>query len=194
MIADLKPYAEYKESGLPWLGRVPVSWKLRRAKFLFREVDERSKTGKEELLSVSHKTGVTPRSQKTVTMFLAESNVGHKICRPQDLVINTLWAWMAALGVSMHTGIVSPAYGVYRPLTPGQLLPRFADLLLRTPIYAAEYQRRSTGVNSSRLRLYPEDFLRIPVLCPSAEEQAVILRFLDWANGRLDGQSGRSGR
>ena len=23
MIADLKPYAEYKESGLPWLGQVP---------------------------------------------------------------------------------------------------------------------------------------------------------------------------
>ncbi|WP_291993026.1 restriction endonuclease subunit S [Candidatus Accumulibacter sp. ACC003] len=186
MIADLKPYAEYKESGLPWLGQVPASWQLRRAKFLFREVDERSKTGKEEVLSVSHKTGVTPRSQKTVTMFLAESNVGHKICRPQDLVINTLWAWMAALGVSMNTGIVSPAYGVYRPLTPGQLLPRFADLLLRTSIYAAEYQRRSTGVSSSRLRLYPEDFLRIPVLFPSAEEQAVILRFLDWATGRLE--------
>ena len=23
MIADLKPYPEYKESGLPWLGQVP---------------------------------------------------------------------------------------------------------------------------------------------------------------------------
>jgi len=26
MIADLKPYAEYKESGLPWLGEVPGHW------------------------------------------------------------------------------------------------------------------------------------------------------------------------
>ncbi len=186
MIADLEPYAEYKESGLPWLGQVPASWRLRRAKFLFREIDERSATGKEELLSVSHKTGVTPRSQKSVTMFLAKSNVGHKICRPQDLVINTLWAWMAALGVSRHTGIVSPAYGIYRPLATDQLLPGFADLLFRTPTYAAEYQRRSTGVNSSRLRLYPEDFLRIPVLLPGADEQAAIVRFLGWANGRLE--------
>ena len=24
MITDLKPYAEYKEAGLPWLGPVPV--------------------------------------------------------------------------------------------------------------------------------------------------------------------------
>ena len=187
MIEGLKPYAEYKESGECWLGQLPSSWELRRAKFLFREVDERSKTGKEELLSVSHKTGVTPRSQKNVTMFMAESNVGHKICRPQDLVINTLWAWMAALGVSKHMGIVSPAYGVYRPINTEALLPRFADQLLRTPFYADEYQRRSTGVNSSRLRLYPEAFFRIPVVLPPSDEQAAIVRFLDHANRKIDG-------
>ena len=112
MIKGLKPYPEYKDSGECWLGQLPASWKLRRTKFLFREVDERSKTGNEEMLSVSRKTGITPRSQKNITMFMAASNVRHKICRPQDLVINTLWAWMEALGVSRHTGIVSPAYGV----------------------------------------------------------------------------------
>ncbi|MCX5745741.1 MAG: restriction endonuclease subunit S, partial [Proteobacteria bacterium] len=186
MIADLKPYADYKDSGLPWIGRIPASWEVRRAKFLFREVDERSVTGKEELLSVSHKTGVTPRSQKNVTMFLAKSNVGHKVCRPDDLVINTLWAWMAALGVSRHAGLVSPAYGVYRPTERGPLLPRFADFLLRTPDYAAEYQRHSTGVNPSRLRLYPDSFLAIPVLVPPVEDQRAIVRFLDWARGRLE--------
>lgn len=156
MIADLKPYPEYKELGLPWLGQVPTHWNHLRAKHLFREMDERSVAGREELLSVSHLTGVTPRSQKTVTMFLAKSNVGHKICRPDDLVINTMWAWMGALGVARHAGIVSPSYGVYRPLTGCAILPRYADYLLRTPFYVADYQRRSTGVNSSRLRLYPE--------------------------------------
>lgn len=186
MIADLEPYPDYADSGLDWLGSVPAHWGLLRAKRLFREVDERSATGKEELLSVSHITGVTPRRLKTVTMFMAESNVGHKVCRPGDLVINTLWAWMGALGVTRHTGIVSPAYGVYRPLAEGGVLPAYADLLLRTPLYAAEYQRRSTGVNSSRLRLYPEQFLRMPVLVPPVAEQAVIVRFLVWANGRLD--------
>jgi type I restriction enzyme S subunit len=38
------------------------------------------------------------------------------------LVINTLWAWMAALGVTRHIGIVSPAYGVYRPIDGGGML------------------------------------------------------------------------
>jgi type I restriction enzyme S subunit len=186
VIGELKPYPAYKDSGLDWLGTIPSHWGLLRAKRLFREVDERSKTGQEELLSVSHLTGVTPRRLKNVTMFMAESNVGHKLCRPGDLVINTLWAWMAALGVTRHVGIVSPAYGVYRPTEGGGMLPAYADHLLRTPLYAAEYQRRSTGVNSSRLRLYPDQFLRIPVMVPPLEDQAAIVRFLGWANGRLE--------
>lgn len=186
MIGELKPYPAYKDSGLNWMGSIPAHWALLRAKRLFREVDERSKTGNEELLSVSHLTGVTPRRLKNVTMFMAESNVGHKVCRPGDLVINTLWAWMAALGVTRHLGLVSPAYGVYRPVEGSGILPAYADYLLRTPLYAAEYQRRSTGVNSSRLRLYPEQFLRMPVLLPPLEDQTAVVRFLDWANGNLE--------
>jgi type I restriction enzyme S subunit len=119
-------------------------------------------------------------------MFLAKSNIGHKVCRTDDLVINTLWAWMAALGVSPITGIVSPAYGVYRPLRPDRVLPGFIDLLLRVPAYVSEYQRRSTGVNSSRLRLYPESFLRIPLLLPEPSEQAMIVRFLGHALAKVD--------
>ena len=185
MIADLRPYPTYRDSGFPWLREVPSHWDTRRAKYFFREVDERSETGKEVLLSVSHITGVTPRSEKTITMFLAKSNVGYKVCQRGDVVINTLWAWMAALGVSRHAGIVSPAYGVYRPLRGSRLLPQFADHLLRTPQYAAEYFRRSTGVRSSRMRLYPDKFLGIHVLCPPPEEQAAIVRFLDHSNRRF---------
>jgi type I restriction enzyme, S subunit len=177
MTSDLHSYPSYIDSGLPWLGRIPEHWTVHRAKNLFREVDDRSSTGDEELLSVSHLTGVTPRREKKVTMFMAESNVGHKLCQPGDLVINTMWAWMAALGVSARKGLVSPAYGVYRPLS-GDLLPGYADRLLRTAIYAAEYTRRSTGVNSSRLRLYPDEFLRIPIIIPSKAEQHGIARFI----------------
>ncbi|MGA7630151.1 MAG: hypothetical protein WCB11_05260, partial [Terriglobales bacterium] len=97
MIDGLKPYPKYENFVSPWLGSMPAHWRQHRAKYLFHEVDERSTTGKEELLSVSHLTGVTPRSQKTVTMFLAKSNIGHKVCRPDDVVINTMWAWMGAL-------------------------------------------------------------------------------------------------
>jgi len=108
-------------------------------------------------------------------MFMASSYIGHKLCRPGELVINTMWAWMGALGVAKEMGIVSPSYGVYRPVRNSQLLGDYADLLLRTRPYVSEYTCRSTGIRSSRLRLYPEQFLRIKLVCPSAEEQRAIL-------------------
>ena len=113
------------------MGEVPEHWEVKPSKWYYREVDERSSTGSEELLSVSHITGVTPRSEKIITMFMAESYVGHKLCREGDLVINTMWAWMAALGVARQIGIVSPSYTVYRAIQKEAFLPQFIDLLLR---------------------------------------------------------------
>lgn len=163
---------------MQWLPTVPEHWDEQRAKVFFREVDERSRTGEEELLSVSHLTGVTPRSQKNVTMFKAASYVGSKLCRPGDIVINTLWAWMAALGTSRHVGIVSPAYGVYRPHRADSFNPAYLDYLLRTRAYVAEYIGRSTGIRSSRLRLYPNQFLDIALLQPPRTEQDQIVVYL----------------
>ena len=171
-------YPNYRQSKMRWLPALPEHWNEQRAKTFFREVDERSKTGQEELLSVSHLTGVTPRSQKKVTMFKAASYIGSKLCRPGDIVINTLWAWMAALGASRHVGIVRPAYGVYRPHRADSFNPAYLDYLLRTRAYVAEYIGRSTGIRSSRLRLYPNQFLDIVLIQPPRPEQDQIVAYL----------------
>ena len=171
-------YPNYRQSKMRWLPAVPEHWNEQRAKTFFCEVDERSKTGQEELLSVSHLTGVTPRSQKKVTMFKAASYVGSKLCRPGDIVINTLWAWMAALGASRHVGIVSPAYGVYRPHRADSFNPAYLAYLLRPRAYVAEYIGRSTGIRSSRLRLYPNQFLDIVLIQPPRPEQDQIVTYL----------------
>lgn len=176
--AEPSRYPTYRPARVHWIGEIPAHWPEKRGKYFFREVDERSQTGEEELLSVSHTTGVTPRSQKNVTMFKAESYVGHKLARPNDIVINTMWAWMSALGVSKDVGIVSPAYGVYRPLNDGDFLPAYLDYLLRTPMLRWEYICRSTGIRSSRLRLYPDKFLDIAFPCPPREEQERMVAFL----------------
>ncbi len=181
----MRRYEQYAPSGFDWLADLPSHWSILRAKYVFREIDDRSVAGDEELLSVSHLTGVTPRSEKNVTMFMAEDYTGAKLCKEGDLVINTMWAWMGALGVSSTTGIVSPAYGVYRQFQQ-RLRPRYMDWLFRTPMYVAEYTRRSTGVNSSRLRLYPDRFLDMPVVIPSLEDQDRIVAFLDQKAAEVD--------
>lgn len=169
----LDPDASMKPSGLEWLGEIPAHWQVERAKNLFRVRDERSDDGSEELLTVSHLTGVTARSEKDVYMFEADDKAGYKRCLPGDLAINTLWAWMGAMGISPLEGIVSPDYHVYTP--NGQLLPEYIDLLCRSRPFVAEVNRWSKGVWSSRLRLYPENFFEMRLPVPPHDEQRAIV-------------------
>lgn len=173
----LNPDVPQHDSAISWISKIPSHWQVKRAKYLFREIDERSINGEEELLSVSHMTGVTPRSEKTnIYMFMAEDYSGSKLCRPNDLVFNIMWAWMGALGVSDRVGIVSPSYGVYRQLKEGTFNNWYLEHLLRSTLYVAEYNKRSTGLHSSRLRLYSHMFFDMELGFPPREEQDEIER------------------
>ena len=55
MIADVKPYAAYKDSGMAWLGQVPAHWELRPAFGAFVPIGERNTGMKEKtVLSLSY--------------------------------------------------------------------------------------------------------------------------------------------
>jgi restriction endonuclease S subunit len=166
-----------------WFGLAPSHWKIRRARFLFQERIDLSEDGSEELLTVSHLTGVTSRAEKDVNMFLAETLEGYKLVQPGDLVVNTMWAWMGAMGVSSIAGCASPSYAVYRPHARVFLSP-LLDLLVRSPPFIAEVNRRSKGVWGSRLRLYPQAFLDIPFPVPPINEQEQLLLALQNAVAR----------
>ncbi len=187
VVLGLKPYSEYKDSGLPWLGRVPGHWDIRRIKYLLREIDSRSTSGKEQLLRVSQYTGVTQRksvdgSDEPDTR--AASLVGYKKVFSNDLVINIMLAWNGSLGISRYEGVASPAYCVYR--FNQDALPWYCHELLRSPVYKGRIKVASTGVVESRLRLYSEELGRVEAILPPLEEQAAIVRFLDHATHRLD--------
>lgn len=180
----INPIVHLRESGIPWLGQIPKHWEVERTRWLFSERDERSLTGLEEMLTVSHLTGVTPRSEKNVNMFEAETTEGYKLCYTGDLVINTLWAWMGAMGVSKVNGLVSPAYNVYTP--NDRLDPAYVDALVRMPIFAQEATRYSKGVWSSRLRLYPEGFFEIWLPLPPVDEQREIVGYIEKETSKIE--------
>lgn len=180
----VNPDAPRRNSGIPWLGEIAVHWEVERSRWLFNERDDRSESGDEELLTVSHLTGVTSRAEKDVNMFMAESLEGYKRCEPGDLVINTLWAWMGAMGTARRAGIVSPAYNVYEPTH--RLDPDYVDLLVRTPRFVEEVTRYSKGVWSSRLRLYPEGLYEVWFPVPPIGEQKQIVAHVRVEAQKLD--------
>ncbi|HEX7242647.1 MAG TPA: restriction endonuclease subunit S, partial [Longimicrobiaceae bacterium] len=177
--------AAMKSSSVEWLGEVPAHWECVRNKVVFKEVDERSTEDDGELLTVSHITGVTRRSEKEVNMFLAETLQGYKRCRVGDVVINTMWAWMGALGCSPHNGLVSPSYNVYRIRDDRLLSAEYYDYLCRIPSHRVAMKANSTGIWESRLRLYPDAFLSMRVALPPITEQHSIVDFLGAQTARF---------
>lgn len=182
----LDPNVPMKDSGIEWIGEIPAHWEVLRGKQLLKEVDTRSEAGEEELLTVSHITGVTRRSEKNVNMFMAESLEGYKLCAKNDVAANTMWLWQGAVGVSPCDGVISPSYSVYRQ-RDGYYLPGYLDMLLRTPKLVETYRSLSTGITKSRLRLYPEKFLAIKFPVPPVEEQRAILARVSSVLGDADG-------
>jgi type I restriction enzyme, S subunit len=184
MIANLLPYAEYKDSGLSWLVHVPSTWRVVRNGSLF---GQRNETGYEELpiLEVSLKTGVRVRDFENSTRKQVMSDLGkYKRALKGDVAYNMMRMWQGAVGVSPVDGLVSPAYVVARPYP--HVEPRFFVELFRTGEYMSEIDNCSRGIVKDRNRLYWDQFKQILSPCPPAAEQAAIVRFLDWANRRLE--------
>ncbi|MDP3029024.1 MAG: restriction endonuclease subunit S [Deltaproteobacteria bacterium] len=187
MSVRLRPYPEYRDSGLPWLGEIPKHWEMRRFKYLLREVNIPSSNGQEQLFSVSQYRGVTPRRPRDGNDepdTRAASLVGYKLVAPDDLVVNIMLAWNGSLGVASSGGIVSPAYCVYR--FNGHAVPWYFHNLLRLPLYKGRIKVDSTGVVESRLRLYSDNLFRIEAVVPPWEEQTAIASFVEAFGRNID--------
>lgn len=186
MIAELKPYENYKESNVAWIGKVPTHWETLPNRAIFMEVRERD-CPNEDMLSVTITKGVVRQeSLLEETSKKDSSNLdrsAYKRVMPGDIAYNKMRAWQGAVGASVFRGIVSPAYVVLRPRR--RLDPRYCHYLLRTPAFAREAERRSYGITSDMWSLRPEHFKLIHSCIPPVEEQAAIVRFIDHADRKI---------
>ena len=180
MIGDLKPYPAYKDSGVPWLGKVPEHWKVIPNRAILREVKERD-CPEEPLLSVTISEGIIPQLDLLAdTSKKDSSNVdksAYKLVRLGDIAYNKMRAWQGAIGASAYQGIISPAYVVQRP-SEG-VIPYYLHSLMRIPAFTKEAERWSYGITSDMWSLRPEHFKLIYSCCPPFEEQTLIIRFLN---------------
>jgi type I restriction enzyme S subunit len=150
---------------------------------LFREIDARSETGNETLLSVSQTRGVIPQSELGDRRQYAETLVGYKLCQPGDLVVNRMWVYYGALGVAQQIGLVSPDYAVFQPIA--QMSSSFAAYILRTPAYVGEMTRLVRGIGAAfqgtvrKPRLHPSELGVILMPVPAQSVQQTLLERLD---------------
>ena len=179
-------YDSYKDSGIEWIGEIPIHWKIMTNKYFTQSQNNKSETGEEELLSVSEYKGVIPRRnirEGEEHLSRSESLVGYLKVRKGELVSNIMLMWKRGLGVSEYEGIVSPSYSVF---SFQNSYPKYYHYLFRTDQYVSEFRRNSTGVIESRLRLYDDKFGSIKSHFPPLPEQQQIVSFLDTKTSLID--------
>lgn len=185
MIADLKPYAAYKDSGLAWLGQVPDHWHVKPTFGAFIPNRERNFGMKEKtVLSLSYGRIVVKPPEK-LHGLVPESFETYQIVNPGDIVVRTTDLQndhtSLRIGMVRNRGIITSAYLALR--LQGGMSPDFGFQFLSVWDASKAIYGYGSGLRQS---LGFSDFKRMPVAVPPPEEQAAIVRFLDWANARLE--------
>jgi type I restriction enzyme S subunit len=168
----LDPNVPLKPSGVPWLGDIPAHWEIRRAKYLFLEVDERSKEGKETHLAMSQRLGLVSSNQVESAMR-SESYAGAKLCREGDLVLNRLKAHLGVFALAKQVGVISPDYTVFRKRV--EISMQYYESVLRSSACRRELRIRAKGLVEGFWRLYTDDFYDIRLPVPPLDEQREII-------------------
>ena len=183
MIDGLKPYPEYKESGLPWVGTLPAHWSSERAKRLFTKMDRPVRPG-DEVVTCFRDGMVTLRKNRRLRGFTeAIYELGYQGIRKGDLVIHAMDAFAGAIGVSDSDGKGTPVYAVCQP-QPGVNAHYYA-VIVREMSRSLWILALSRGIRERSTDFRFEAFGNQRVPLPPPDEQAAIVRFLDHANAKI---------
>lgn len=169
-----------KNSGIEWIGEIPVEWSVVRIKNLFDYRNERNYKPLDEvnLISLYTDKGVVQHRDLEETTGNKASNAdGYKLVYKNDIVVNIILCWMGAIGRSAYYGVTSPAYDVYSPKQG--INSKFYHYLFRTNGFNGDCYKVGRGIMAMRWRTYSDQFRAIKVVFPPQSEQEEIINYLD---------------
>lgn len=189
MIADLKAYPAMKESGIPWLGKVPEHWEVKRLKQWVKMnasvLPESTNPAYEfrylDIGSVG--TGHLTQSAAKVRFESAPSRA-RRIIREGDTIISTVRTYLKAVYFVVDDAdnlVCSTGFAV---LTPhAATVPKFVSYLMQSEAFTNRVTAESVGIAYPAI---PETRLgSFHIALPTPPEQAAIVRFLEHADQRI---------
>ena len=179
----LKPYPDYKDSGVPWLGEVPKHWKTERAKWLFRKMEQPVREN-DEVVTCFRDGVVTLRKNRRVRGFTESlQEIGYQGVRRGDLVIHAMDAFAGAIGVSDSDGKGTPVYSVCSPRQSANAY--YYAFCVREMARSEWILALAKGIRERSTDFRFKDFASQWVPLPPLPEQAAIVRFIDHADRRI---------
>lgn len=183
----LNPDAEMKDSGIKWIGKIPINWQAVNPRWLFAQRKDRAKKGMEQY-TASQKYGVI--SQKdymnriggSIVTVQKDFDILKMVCEG-DFVIH-MRSFQGGLEYSKHTGSISSAYVMLIPQKNiGEC--RYFKWLFKSASYINALQSTSNLIRDGQAMRY-SNFIQIIIPYPPLDEQQQIADYLDSKCSEID--------
>lgn len=183
-------YPEYKESGVEWLGEIPIHWKVKRLKNIASCNDEALNEDTDpdyeiEYVDISSVNLIEGITHTEIMPFEKAPSRARRKVRDGDTIVSTVRTYLksiTAIREPSDNTIVSTGFAVIRPRK--SLEPDYVGYLLQTEGFVGNVVANSVGVSYPAIN--SSDLTRLPVVEPPPEEQRQIAAFLDYKTGQID--------
>lgn len=173
----LDPNVPMKDSGIEWIGQIPIHWNVIRLRGILSPVSIKNHP-ELPLLSVVREKGVIVRDVKDKESnhnFIPDDLSGYKVVQAGQFVMNKMKAWQGSYGISPYTGIVSPAYFVFDVNVKNK---DYFHYSIRSKVYVNFFAQASNGIRVGQWDLNISKMKDIPFIVPSEEEQTLIIDYI----------------
>ncbi len=176
----LNPVAPMKDSGLEWIGNIPLDWNFGRIGGLYELRNEKVSDKDYMPLSVTMK-GILPQLETA-----AKTNDGdnRKLVRKGDFAINSRSDRRGSCGISEYDGSVSLINTILKPRN--QMEARYYNWLFHTPNFSDEFYKWGHGIVDDLWATTWQEMKRIQIPVPPLPEQKEIADYLDEKCAQID--------
>ena len=185
-MAKYEQYAEYKDSGLAWLGYMPSHWVLRKSKYLFNRM-QRPVRPEDGVITAFRDGQVTLRTNRRTDGFTQSiKEIGYQSVRVGDLLVHAMDGFAGAIGVSDSNGKCSPVCSVCVAVNPDQIYMPYYGYLVRQLAVTDFISSLAKGIRERSTEFRYSEFSALDLVVPTLEEQTKIANFLDFETAQID--------
>jgi type I restriction enzyme S subunit len=171
----LDPAVPMKDSGVEWIGKIPVHWECVRGKYIL-EYLQRPVRKDDDVITCFRDGEVTLRSNRREDGFtMSDKEIGYQGIDVGDLIVHGMDGFAGAIGISDSRGKASPVLNV---LNTGQS-KRYIMYYLRSMAYGDVFTAIATGIRVRSCDLRWNKLAELPYPVPPLSEQENIVEYID---------------
>ena len=176
-----------KDSGVEWIGKIPIDWNIKRIKAVLCERNESNNPIQtDKILSLTNDRGVIPYDEKgDVGNKSKEDLTGYKLAYPGDIVLNSMNVFIGSVGLSSYFGCVSPVYYMLYPRNKNHSVS-FFNYLFQTKELQAKLHGYGNGIMEIRMRIQMSKLNSVQLPVPPSDVQQKIAAYLDRKCSQID--------